>query len=147
MRINTVFGNKIISALILALLILATGAPTRARVGSAVAPAVLGFGSQTVGTANSGLGGDAATPIVAGSGYTLRLNGISDGQNLAEDQAKAIVGNFNATFTQPSSGWDVILLGVKSIASSPAVQPCTFFGTSEVLVSRIQRRRPSASIA
>ena len=132
MRMNTIFGNKIITALILTLLIFAAGAPARARVGSAVAPAVLGFGSQTV---------------VAGSGYTLRLNGISDGQNLAEDQAKAIVGNFNATFTQPSSGWDVILLGVKSIASSPAVQPCTFFGTSEVLVSRIQRRRPSAFIA
>ena len=52
MRMNTIFGNKIITALILTLLIFATGAPARAGVASAVAPAVLGFGSQTVGTAS-----------------------------------------------------------------------------------------------
>ena len=52
MRMNTIFGNKIITALILTLLIFATGAPARAGVVSAVAPAVLSFGSQTVGTAS-----------------------------------------------------------------------------------------------
>ena len=49
---NTIFGNKIITPLILTLLIFATGAPASARVGAVVAPAVLGFGSQTVGTAS-----------------------------------------------------------------------------------------------
>jgi plastocyanin len=49
---NTIFGNKIITALILTLLIFAAGAPAGAKVVSAVAPAVLGFGSQAVGTAS-----------------------------------------------------------------------------------------------
>ena len=52
MRTNTIFGNKIITALILTLLIFATGAPASAKAGATVAPAVLGFGSQTVGTAS-----------------------------------------------------------------------------------------------
>ena len=47
---DTIFANKVITALILTLLIFAAGAPASARVGSTVAPAVLGFGSQTVGT-------------------------------------------------------------------------------------------------
>ena len=50
---NTIFGNKIITALILTLLIFATGAPASAKAGATVAPAVLGFGSQTVGTAST----------------------------------------------------------------------------------------------
>lgn len=84
--------------------------------------------------------------ITAGTGYTLRLSGSEGFLFTAEDGPAATPGSYTPTTTSPSSTFAWFTIGLAG--QSPALFPTSGSGgTSEVMVSRIQRRRPSAFIA